>query len=179
MDTHVFKLLQASEAELTLRLDEATKLAQELSDRKKELKAAMYNNKLASFNAFPGFGDASLGELAFAHIQLPFKRLDMAATTELKLVAIDIDSDFVLALDHGQRILVFKTTFGTEYSKTCLTQMSCFDRLGRLIGIKIVDHICLGNVVQCGDKEFIVYHEMFTPELSVYNSSLHRLRRVD
>ena len=83
---------------MTLNLDEANKLAQELSNRKKELKAAMFDNKLASFIAFPSIHDVSLGELAFTDIQLPFKKLQFTST-ELKLVDARSDYDFVLALD--------------------------------------------------------------------------------
>ena len=80
---------------MILRLNEANKLAKELSDRKKELKAAMFDNKLASFKAFPSLGDASLGELAFGRIcqtllgELTFAheesslRLTSESTTEL------------------------------------------------------------------------------------------------
>ena len=39
--------VQASDDELLLHLEEANKLAQELSDRKRELKAALFNDKLA------------------------------------------------------------------------------------------------------------------------------------
>ena len=61
--------VQEREDELIPHLDEANKLAQELSDRKKELKAAMFNGKLASFIKFPRMDvDVSLGELAFTDI---------------------------------------------------------------------------------------------------------------
>ena len=43
-------IVQASDDDVKLHLDEAYKFAQELSDRKKELKAAMFDNKLASFS---------------------------------------------------------------------------------------------------------------------------------
>ena len=75
--------------ELTQHLDEADKLAQELSDREKEIKAAMFGNTLASFIASPSMDDgfSLLGKLAFTPIQLPFKQLDMAST-DLKRVDI-------------------------------------------------------------------------------------------
>ena len=88
-------------------MEEARKLAQELSDRKKELKAAMFDNKLASFHAFPSIGEASHGELTFALIQLQFKQLDIASA-KLKPLDYRIDYDFVLPLDHGRRIVTFQ-----------------------------------------------------------------------
>ena len=91
---------------MKLHLDEAYKFAQELSDRKKELKAAMFDNKLASFSVFPNMGEPSLGELTFAHIQLPFAKVDF---TELKTVDIRDRYDFLLPLDNGERIVAFNS----------------------------------------------------------------------
>ena len=88
--------VKTSDDELILHLEEVHKLTQELSDRKKELKAAMFGNKVASFIAFPSVEESSLlGELAFTHIQLPFKKL---ASTDLKPVNILTDYDFLLPL---------------------------------------------------------------------------------
>ena len=87
------------------RLNEANKLAQELSDRKKEFKAAMFGNKLASFFASPSIGETFLlGELVFTDIQLPFKSLDIA---ELQPVDIRVPYDFLLPLENGERIVAF------------------------------------------------------------------------
>ena len=55
----LLSIVQASDDDVILHLDEANKLAKELSDRKKELKAAMCDNKLASFSVFPSMGHAS------------------------------------------------------------------------------------------------------------------------
>ena len=96
--------VQASDTELTLHLDEANKLAQELSDRKKELKSAIFDNKLASFNAFPDSSDASLGELTFTHITVPFKKLYFS-TNELKQVGNSGNYNFALPLNSvGSRL---------------------------------------------------------------------------
>ena len=170
--------LKASDDQLILHLKEARKLAQELDDRKKELKSAMFDNKLASFNAFPSMGETCLGELAFAHVQLPLKKLDIAST-ELKLIDFRADYDFLLPLEHGQRIVLFNRYLeGDEFEK-CFTQMSCFDRLGRLTGINSVEHhVKRGNVAQCGPSAFVVCHYWHSPELSVYDSELKCLRNV-
>ena len=58
-------------------LDKANELAQELNDRKKDLKEAMFDNKIALLNAFPVISDSPLGELTFAHVQVPFEWLDL------------------------------------------------------------------------------------------------------
>ena len=158
-------------------MDAADKLALELSDRKMQLKAAMFGNKLASFHAFPSLADVSLGELSFAHIQLPFKKLDLY-TDELEAVEIRADFDFLLPLEHGQRIVAFKLHYKSEDSEE-VTQMSCFDRLGRLIGSQYLDHLVQrGNVAQCGPSEFVVCHYSDSPELSVYDSDLKCLRNT-
>ena len=87
-EQHAFlQSVRASDtAELQLHLDAARKLAQELNDRKKELQAAMFDNQLASFHVFPRIGEASLGQLTFALVQSPFKKLDIASA---KLKALD------------------------------------------------------------------------------------------
>ena len=157
-------------------MEEANKLAQELSDRKMELKAAMFNDKLASFIAFPSMGDASLGELAFAHIQLPFKKLDINSS-DLKPVDIRVPYDFLLPLEHGQHIVAFKCNYQTDDDCTDDTQISSFDRLGRLVGSANLEvHVYQGHAAQCGPNEFVVFHNLDLPELSVYDSALKRLR---
>ena len=124
---------------MLLRQDEANKLAQELSDRKKVPKSAMFNDKLASFIAFPSIGDVSLGELAFTNIQMPFKKLDMTTTSsssELKPVDIrtTFDFDFVMPLDDGQCIVTFKWFNRKDNFERLFTQINSFDLSGRLIG---------------------------------------------
>ena len=179
VETQAFlQSVRKSDDELTLHLEEANKLAQELSDRKKQLKTAMFNDKIASFVAFPSLEEASLlGELAFAHIQLPFKKL---ASTELKPVDIRSDYDFVLPLDHGQHIVTFNLYFENSDDKTNFTIMSCFDRLGRLKGkVTLQDLVDRDNVAQYGPNQFIVCHFTKTPELSVYDSYLKCLRNED
>ena len=175
--------VQTSEAELTLHLDEANKLARELSDLKKELKATMFDNNLASFNAFPDFSDMSLlGELTFTHIQLPFKKLDITSV-EFKPVDIPARFDFLLPLEHGERIVVFERFFKRQFPITCgITKMRCLDRLGRMIRSSIVVSSLLwrGKVSQCGPSKFVVCHDTAErePELSVYDSDLNCLRNV-
>ena len=161
-----------SDDTLPLCLDEAKKLAQELSDRKKQLKAAMFNDKLASFIAFSSIDDTSLGEMAFTAIKTPFKTL---GNTALKLIVISAAYDFVVPLGNGQRIVTFK---GDDLKDQ--TQISCFDRLGRLIGSDNLKYtVERENVVPCAPNQFVVCHESDSFKLSVYNSSLHRLRSVD
>jgi predicted nucleic acid-binding Zn-ribbon protein len=69
--------------EIRLQLDEANKLVQKLSNRKRQLKSFMFGNRLALFQAFPSIDDppSLLGE--FTHIQLPFDKVDFT-TSELK-----------------------------------------------------------------------------------------------
>ena len=94
---------------MTLRSDEANELAQELSERKMELKAAMFSDKLASFSTFPSIDEAFLlGELTFAQIQLPFKKLDISSPYFHKLFDIRVDYHFLLPFDHGQHIVLFE-----------------------------------------------------------------------
>ena len=163
---------------LQLELHEANTRANELNDRKKQLKSAMFDNKLASFNAFPSIGESSLGELTFAHVQLPFKKLDMASA-ELKAIDIRADYDFLLPLDHGQRVVLFNRHLDWDDFEKCFTQMSCFDRLGRLEGINSVEHhVKDGNVAQCGPKTFVVCHYSYLAELGVYDSELKCLRNT-
>ena len=172
------KNLQASETELQLHLDEADKLAQELTDRKTELKAAMFGNKLASFNAFPITADAtSLGELTFTNVQLPFKSLNIAGT-KFKSMVIRDGYEFVLPLDQGRCVVAFTNCTNDELIKYT-TQMCSFDRLGRLLGsdslYQPVDQAC---VAQCGPNEFVVCADKYPPELGVYDSHLQCLRTV-
>ena len=165
----------AGDDELLLRLNEANKLAQELSDRKKELKAAMFGDKLVSFVAFPSsLSEASLlGELTFAHFQLPFKKLDFASA-ELKLVDFGTDNNFVLPLDHGQAFVTFKRCFTSDSF-----EMRCFDWSGRLVGsLELGRHVEQAKVAQCAPNEFVVSRTPCLPELAVYNSALKRLRSV-
>ena len=172
---------------MTLVLDEANKLAQELSERKMQLKAAMFNDKLASFVAFPSMGETCMGELAFSTIRLPFKTLDIA-NNELTPIDIRVDYDFVLPLEHGQRIVAFKWYYTGQFAtQKYFMRMSCFDQLGRLIGTDNLDYyVKRQNVAQCGPNQFVVFYDVtYNDEssvefkLSVYNSSLHRLRSVD
>ena len=173
--------VQTSDDELTLRLDEARKLSKELSDRKKELKAAMFNNKLASFNAlFDDFdGDASLlGELTFPHIQLPLKHLDMAST-EFKHFDIRVDDyAFLLPLSHGQRIVTFERFI--RDNGLSFTQMRCFDQHGRLIGAETVEcYVQQANVAQSGPDKFFICDGSHDPELILYDSCLNCLSTIE
>ena len=169
--------IQASEVDLMPRLNDANKLAQELSDRKKKLKATMFDNKLASFMAFPSIDEASLlGELAFTHIQLPFKSLDIA---EFKRVDISTDYGFLLPLEHGERIVSFTWHQKSDDDDVNATLISCFDRLGRLIGTDNIDHsVSPSDVTECGPTQFAVHYNPDSPKLCVYNSSLQRLFNV-
>ena len=174
----IFLIVQANESELILHLDEANKLAQELTNHKKMLKAAIFGNKLASFHTFPSMGDAPLGELAFTHIQVPFKKLDIAST-ELKPVDIRVDYDFLLPLEHGERIVAFKRFLERNDYEHCFTQMSSFDRLGRLTASESVrHHVERDQVVQCGHSEFVVRHNLLLHRLSMFDSDLNCVRRV-
>ena len=169
--------VQRRDDELILQLN-SNKLEQELSDRKKELKSVIFNDKLASFIAFRSTGERVLGELAFTHITVPFKKLGSAKTDLLKPIDIRAEYDFVLSLEHGQRIVTFKSD--DEYDFDEPTQISCFDRLGRLIGTeKLECDVWRENVAQSGPNQFVVCHESDTFKLSVFNSSLHCLRTVD
>ena len=174
-------MLQENEAtELTLRLEEANKLAQELSDRKKELKAAMFSDKLASFSTFPSIDEAFLvGELTLAHVQLPFKKLDLAIP-DLKPVDILAEYDFLLPLDNGQRIVLFEQRHEcVDFEDRFFTQMSCFDRLSRLLDSgSLNDHIESKNVAQCGPSTFVVYNFYNAPDLRVYDADLKCLRKA-
>ena len=184
-EQHAFlQRVQERDDEMTLRLDAANKFAHELNDRKMELKAAMFGNKLASFITIPSIGDnlVSLGELAFSTIEVPFKTLDIA-NNEPTPIDIRHHYDFVLPLEHGRRVIAFKwldyqDQFGKEKS---YMQMTCVDRLGRLLGSDFLDKHCVGrqDVAQCGPNQFVVCYDRESPKLSVYNSSLHRLRTVD
>ena len=155
-------------------MNEANKLAQELSDRKKEFKAAMFGNKLASFFASPSIGETFLlGELVFTDIQLPFKSLDIA---ELQPVDIRVPYDFLLPLENGERIVAFWHHGGDYISRTLL---SCFDWLGRLICTKDLDrHVKQQEVAQCAPDQFIMSYDYNPSKLCVYNSSLHLVRSV-
>ena len=82
-------------------MDEAKKLTQELTDRKKQLKASMFGNKLASFNAFASTDEPSLGELTFVHVQLPFAKVNFASA-ELKALDIRDKYSFLLPLEDGE-----------------------------------------------------------------------------
>ena len=147
-----------------------------------ELKAAMFGYKLASFVAFPSMDEVTLGELAFTSIQIPFKTLDIA-NTDLNLIDIRVDYNFLLPLEHGQRIVAFKWHHNNRHfqkEKQPCIQMSCFDRLARLIGSANLEHnVERQNVAHCGPNQFVVCYDFRSPKLSVYNSSLHRLRNVD
>ena len=162
--------VKSSDDELIVYMYEAKQLAQELSDRKKELKAAMFDNKLASFNAFPSIGDAFLGELAFTYIQLPFKKLDISSR---EITPVDIRVRF-----DGQRIVAFRLNAGITYRKST-TSFTCFDRLGRQIAIETVKGVIEPNkVAQSCPDQFVVCNYFDLPMLSVYDSDLHCLRTV-
>ena len=161
-------------------MDEANKLVQELRDRKKELKAVIFNDDFASFFAFPSTSEASLGELVF--IQLPFEQIDFASS-ELKPVGIRPAYDFLLSLEHGERIIAFKELHKrvNEDHFECFTIMTCFDRLGQSKSNDTLEYnVQQANVVQCGPSEFVVRHEPAhgSSKLSVYNSNLTCLRDV-
>ena len=159
-----------------LHLDEANMLAQELGDRKKQLKAAMFDNKLASLSVFPTIG---LGELIFAHVQLPFNKVDFASS-EFK--SLDIPAgfySFVLPLNNGERIVAFRRVYDPDQHKY-RTHMSCYDRLDRLIFKGYVESaIKRNNAVQCGPTQFVAnLHNPspHQPNLSVYDWDLHCMR---
>ena len=164
----------------TLRVEEANKLAQELSDRKMEFKAALFNDKLASFIAFPSMDDTSLGELRFTTIQIPFKTLDIVIN-ELTPIDIRVDYDFVLPLEHCKRIVAFKWYFNNDqFENEFYTQITCVDPLGRLLGTYNLHKQCVRreDVAQCGPNQFVVFYACQSPKLMVYNSSFHCLRIV-
>ena len=182
-EQHAFlQSVQERDDELTLRLDEANKLAQELSDRKKEFKTAMFGNKLASFTAYPS--DVSLGELTFTHITVPFKKLYFP-TKELKQVNMCANFDFLLPLNDGQRIITFKVN---KYGSSRYSTISCFERLGRQIGeVTLQNEVKKDIVAQCGPGEFIVCHSteqervirlFMEYKLSVYDSDMKLLRNA-
>ena len=173
--------VKSSDEELTaLHLDEASKLAQELSDRKKELKAAMFNDKLASFITFTSMAEASLlGELSFTDITLPFKKLDIS-TSGLKAVDNRAHFDFLLPLEHGERIVAFEFCNKREDNENDFMKVTCFDRLIRTSRqVRIVSgRVHRRNVAQCGPSEFVVCLSKDSPELIVYDSDLNCLRNV-
>ena len=119
-----------SDVKLLRRLEEANKLAQELIDRKKELKAAMFVNVLLSF--IPN-GDASRGKLVFTTIKLPSKT---RATTNTELESIDVSAanDFVVPLDSGPSITKLRSCEQLNVSTAQLTEMSIDSKL------KILEH---------------------------------------
>ena len=90
----------------------------------------MFCNKLASFITSPSLGDVSLGHLEFTDIRLPFKMLDIS---ELQTVDIREPFEFLLPLEYGERIVAFWRHRQRDHSSHA-TQISSFDRLGRLIG---------------------------------------------
>ena len=99
-------------------------------------------------------------------------------TNELKAVDIRADFDFLLPLDHGQRIVAFKRD---DYEN--VTLMSCCDPRGRLIGSEFLErHVEQERVAQCGLSKFVVCHDSDSSdsaELSVYDSDLNCLRNGD
>ena len=173
--------VRTSDDELTLRLDKSRKLAKELSERKKELKATMFNDQLASFHAFPSIGDASLGELTFKSVQLPFKTLEINSN-DLKPVNILTDYDFLLPIDRGQCIVTFNRFYDKDDDERCFTQINAFDWAGRLIGSSsrnLEFHVESAKVAQYGPDEFVICDGPGYSQLSVYNSHLSCLRSVD
>ena len=171
--------MQEKNGKLRRRLNKCTKFAKELSDCKRLLKAAWFGNRLATFDAFPSIADAMpLGELTFAHFQLPLATLGIDSN-ELKPVKIRAPYDFLLPLEHGQRIVKFKHFFEIDDIYKSFTQISCFDLHGHFIRTKTLKcHVQSKHVAQCGPSEFVVYHESGSPQLSVYNSALERLRNT-
>ena len=171
--------VKSSDDELIVYMYEAKQLARELSDRKKELKAAMFDNILVSFIAFPSFGVASLGELAFTDMQLPFKTLDINIR-ELTPVDIRVDFHYLLPLEHGERIVAFKLNADFDY-RMSTTSFICFDGLGRQIGRQttVESLVERQNVALCASNEFVVCHGFDSMRmLSFYDSELHCLRTV-
>ena len=163
---------------MTRYLAKAKELVQELDEHKKELKSAVFDNRIALLNAFPSsIGDAMplLGELTFANVQVPFDWLEVDCTVEFKPLDIRARYDFLLPLDDGQRIVAFKQFLLESDDEKCFTQMSCFDQLGRLVATgELEHHVQLENVAQCGPSEFVVFHESNasgSPKLSVYASA--------
>ena len=139
----------------------------------------MFGNKLASFITFPRMGETSLGELTFTDIQLPFKKLDIA-NNQLKPYVLRTSYDFVLSLDHGQRIVFF-----THYNRVSKDQFSSFtliiscDRHGRLINlVTLGDRVIRENVSPCGPDKFILYHYKHSPELVLFNSGLRYVENI-
>ena len=122
----------------------------------------------------------SLGELGFTDIQLPFKHLVMTSA-ELKRVDIRTDYDFVLPLNRGQCIVTFKWFYHKDDFERCFTQISSFDWAGRLIGSSsdLELHVEQQNVAQCGPHTFVLCDGPNYPQLSVYNSRLSCLRKVE
>ena len=184
-EQHAFlQRVQKRDDELTLHLDEANKFAHELSDRKMELKAAMFGNKLSSFVAFPSIDDTlvSLGELAFSTIEIPFKTLDIA-NNELTPIDVRVDYDFVLPLEHGRRVVAFKWfKYQEPYEEEqSYMQMTCVDRQGRLLGTNNLNKHFVGreDVAQCGPNQFVLRYHCESSKMSVFNSSLHCLRTVE
>ena len=158
------------DTKLILRLKEDNN-AQELIDPNNVLMTARFNNKLASF--IPS-GDFSLGKLVFTTIKLPFKRLGIT-NTHLKPIYIWEEYDFVVPLENDQLIVTIKS-----HKNECVTQMSCFNRLGRLICTEQLEcRVKRENVTQSGPNHLVICHESDTFKLSVYNSSLHCLRSVE
>ena len=106
------------DAEFILLLEQANKLAQELIDRKKELKAVMFGNKLLSF--IPN-ADASLGKLVYTTIKVTSKTRGI---TENELDQIDVSAayDFV-PLENARPIANFGSCEQLDDSTAQLTQM--------------------------------------------------------
>ena len=140
---------------LTWTRPQATwQFAKELSDGKKLLKSALFVSRLATFDAFPSIGDAPLGELTFEHMQLPIGTLDTTDFTELKPVELLVPYDFLLPLEHGQRIAAFEH-FLDSNDIECFTQMSYFDQLGRLIGtVRLTSHLEQVDAVRTSSSLF-------------------------
>ena len=141
----------------------------------------MFNDKLASFNAFPSIGDVSLGELTFPHIQLPLKHLDLASA-EFKRVYILTDYDFFLPLNSGYGIVTFRLYEEYGSFEKFIIQTTSFDWAGRIIGLSDNDdekhNVKQGTVSQCGPNEFVVSHGWGDPELIVFDSILKCLRKA-
>ena len=105
---------------------------------------------------------------------IPFKTLNIT-NTDLNLIDFRAECDFVLQLEQGQRIVTFKHD-GIEEA----TLIGCIDRLGRVLGCEKLEHsVERESVAQWGPHQFVVYNDCESTKLSVYNSSLHRVRSFD
>ena len=114
-EQHAFlQRVQERDEDLSLRLDEANKLLNELRDRKKVLKATVFGFKLASF--IPS-GDVSLGELVYTTFKVPFKTNDIASN-ELKPIDVNAAYDFLAKLKNGCSVVKLRSSWATVKEST-------------------------------------------------------------